>query len=230
MALRPIFYDTETTGLDVAQDRIIELAAFDPVQGKTFSSLINPNVPIPPEVTAIHGIRDEDVAQAPSFRDVGKDFIHFCEGEVVLIAHNNDAFDSPFLSKEYARHQLDLPSWVYFDSLKWARRYRPDLPKHSLQYLREHFRIPLNRAHRALDDVFTLHKVFALMTEDLTLEEILSLFTSSDVRELMPFGKYAGYPLKELPPSYVKWLATSGAFEKPQNHELKERFAKLGLL
>ena len=69
MAKRPIFYDTETTGVRPDKDRIIEIAAFDPERDKTFCTLINPNCPIPPEASAIHNISDEMVKDAPSFRD-----------------------------------------------------------------------------------------------------------------------------------------------------------------
>src|SRR5205085_1605485 len=111
MSLRAIYYDTETTGIKSDKDRIIELAAFDPLLDKTFVSLIQPGIPIPIEATAIHGISNEMVENAPSFAEVGKQFAEFCSGDVVLIAHNNDAFDKLFLEAEYQRHSVDLPKW-----------------------------------------------------------------------------------------------------------------------
>ena len=97
MPLRPIFYDTETTGISPLNSYIVEIAAFDPYLNKTFHSFINPGCPIPKEVQAIHGITDEMVQNAPSFKIVGRDFFDFCQGESVLIAHNNDEFDRHFL-------------------------------------------------------------------------------------------------------------------------------------
>lgn len=61
MTKRMIYYDTETTGIKFGQDKIIELAAYDATLKKTFSSLINPKMAIPPEATQIHHISDEMV-------------------------------------------------------------------------------------------------------------------------------------------------------------------------
>lgn len=230
MALRPIFYDTETTGINSQQDRIIEIAAFDPQLNRTFVSLVNPGIPIPAGATAIHHITNEMVASSPDFSKVGKDFTEFCEGEVVLIAHNNDNFDLLFLRCEYERHQLQIPEWKYFDTLKWARRYRSDLPKHTLQFLREVYGLEPNQAHRALDDVMILYKVFTEMTDDLPLEEVYALLNAPKQIHHMPFGKYQGQPLNKVPADYIRWLAGNGAFDKAENKELFLTFEKLGML
>lgn len=222
MALRAIYYDTETTGIRPDKDRIIEIAAYDPERNRTFEKLVNPGSPIPKEASAIHGITDEMVASAADFSQVGQEFIDFCDGEVVLIAHNNDAFDIHFLKNECARYQLTLPNWKYLDTLKWSRRYRADLPRHSLQFLREAYEIPKNNAHRALDDVVVLHQIFSLMIDDLTIEQAFSLLNKPKLIQHMPFGKYQGKPLKEVPRDYLDWLKQSGAFEKAENQELKE--------
>lgn len=175
MAKYPLFYDTETTGLQPDQDRIIEIAAYDPINGRTFSRLINPGIPIPLEATNIHGITDQMVADAPSFAEIGAEFVAFCRDEAVLIAHNNDAFDRHFLVAEGKRAKIEWPEWPMIDSLKWARKYRPDLPRHSLQFLRKIYGIEENNAHRALDDVVVLHQVFAAMTDDLPIDKVLEL-------------------------------------------------------
>lgn len=175
MPLRPIYYDTETTGVKPDKDRIVEIAAFDPVLNKTFVTLVNPGIPIPQEAAAIHGISDAMVATAPNFAEAGKAFAEFCEGEVVLIAHNNDQFDKHFLIHEGKRNGITLPSWPMIDSLKWARKYRSDLPRHSLQFLRQIYGIAENQAHRALDDVVVLHQIFSVMIDDLPLETVLEL-------------------------------------------------------
>lgn len=222
MALRAIYYDTETTGIRPEKDRIIEIAAYDPERNRTFEKLVNPGSPIPKEASAIHGITDEMVASAADFSQVGQEFIDFCDGEVVLIAHNNDAFDILFLKNECARYQLTLPNWKYLDTLKWSRRYRGDLPRHSLQFLREAYEIPKNNAHRALDDVVVLHQIFSLMIDDLTIEQAFSLLNKPKLIQHMPFGKYQGKPLKEVPRDYLEWLKQSGAFDKAENQELKE--------
>lgn len=231
MACRPIFYDTETTGVKADKDRIIEIAAYDPVNNATLECLINPGCPIPPDATAIHHITNEMVASADPFSTVGAKFIEFCSGDVVLIAHNNDGFDLHFIRNEFARHQLTMPSnWKFFDTLKWARRYRTDLPRHTLQFLRETYDIEANNAHRALDDVIVLHQIYMKMTDDLSIDEAYSLMNQSRSLQHMPFGKHQGVPLNKLPKNYIQWLAGSGAFDKPENNELKASLEKLGLL
>lgn len=230
MAKRPIFYDTETTGIRSDKDRIIEIAAFDPLQNRTFEKLINPGCLIPPDATAIHHITNEMVASAPSFASVGEEFIAFCGEDTVLIAHNNDSFDLPFIRCEFKRHGLEMPSWEFLDSLKWARKYRPDLPRHTLQFLREIYGFQANNAHRALDDVIVLHQVFSAMTDDLPIEKVSHLLKITKEITRMPFGKHQGKLLGELPRDYIDWLSGSGAFDKSDNQELKAAFVKLNLL
>ncbi len=232
MTLRPIYYDTETTGLSPEKDRIIEIAAFDPLRAKSFSQLVNPQIPISEESIAINNITNEMVKDAPTFEEVGKMFTQFCNNDVVLIAHNNDSFDKPFLETEFKRANILMPKCYYIDSLKWARKYRPDLPKHALQYLRQIYNVEVNQAHRALNDVIILHQVFEKMIDDLPIETILKLLykPQQETVEYMPFGKFQGKKLNQIPKSYIKWLEQSSVFEKQENKLLKESFEKLGLL
>lgn len=229
--VRPIYYDTETTGVKSEKDRIIELAAFDPVRNVSFSQLINPGIEIPREATAIHHITNEMVNSSPFFKEIWSQFLAFCEGDVILIAHNNDGFDKHFLFSECKRNELAAPNFRYIDSLKWARKYRRDLPKHSLQHLREVFGIPPNQAHRALDDVFILHKVFSKMIDDLPIEEVFFLLNESSTSpDTMPFGKHRGKLLTELPKSYIRWLQENSVLDKLENESLKTALIQLKLL
>jgi DNA polymerase-3 subunit epsilon len=228
MSLYPIYYDTETTGIRPDKDRIIEIAAFDPINNRSFCEFVNPGMPIPPEATTIHHISDEMVKDSLSFKEIGQAFIDFCGKDAVLIAHNNDAFDKHFLQQECERNGLELPPWPQIDSLKWSRKYRSDLPRHSLQFLREVYGIPANQAHRALDDVIVLHNVFSQMIDDLSMETVLSLLSAPVQISRMPFGKHQGTPLSQIPKSYVKWLKESGAFDKPDNKDLYVSFENLG--
>lgn len=230
MKFRPIYYDTETTGIKAEKDRIIEIAAYDPTLNRSFEKLINPGIPIPAEASAIHHITDEMVASAPSWITVSDEFEQFCEGDVILIAHNNDSFDYHFLRCEYERNNKMMPEWKFLDTLKWARRFRPDLPRHTLQFLREIYGIAANNAHRALDDVIVLHQVFSYLIDDLTIDEVYEILNRPRALLHMPFGKHQGQPLTKIPKSYVQWLATNGVFEKPENEELKITFQRLGLL
>lgn len=228
---RPIYYDTETTGVKADNDKIIEIAAYDPVNDLSFERLIDPERPIPPEASAIHNITNEMVQGKPSFEIIGQEFIEFCEGEVILIAHNNDAFDLPFLQNSFHNYGLEMPSkWRFLDSLKWARRYRSDLPKHSLQFLREYFGFPPNNAHRALDDVLVLHQVFSELIDDIPIDKAYELMQEARDIKHMPFGKYQGMPLTKVPKDYLNWLDKNGAFAKKENEQLKQSLEKLGML
>lgn len=229
--LRPIYYDTETTGVSAENDHIIEIAALDSASGKTFEALINPGVPIPAEASRVHGITDDMVKDAPPWKEVACDFIAFCEGKSALIAHNNDAFDKLFLESHFKRIEREIPEeWVFIDTLKWSRRYRPDLPRHALQFLREAFGFEANQAHRALDDVIILHKVFSAMIDDLPLWKVHELLSQSKLVSQMPFGKHQGKPLAAVPKDYVRWLHEQGVFDKRGNEELKESFQKIGAI
>jgi DNA polymerase III subunit epsilon len=228
---RPIYFDTETTGISPAQDKIIEIAAYDSASNESFSSLINPHCIVPPEAIRVHGITQEMVDSAPEAKDVFQDFYAFCEGKSALIAHNNEAFDRPFLERAFASVQIEIPeTWVFIDTLKWARRYRPDLPKHTLQYLREVHCIEANQAHRALDDVIILHKVFSAMIDDLPLWKVHEMLSAPRILSQMPFGKHKDKPLEMVPKDYIRWLHENGVFDKRGNEELKLSFQHLGIL
>lgn len=228
-SLHPIYYDTESTGIRTDKDRIVEIAAYNPLTGESFCEFINPGIPIPEEASNIHHITNEMVENSPSFATIGQAFIDFCGPNAVLIAHNNDSFDRPILEAECKRHELTPHPWQYIDSLKWARKYRKDLPKHPLQFLREVYGIESNQAHRALDDVIVLHKVFSQMIDDLPIETVLELMVPPSSFSRMPFGKHQGKLLTEIPRDYIKWLDKSGAFAKPENEPLLKSFEKLGL-
>jgi DNA polymerase III subunit epsilon len=234
MRKRAIYYDTETTGVKPEKDRIIELAAYDPLHNRVFVQLINPECPIPEEATAIHGITNEMVHDAPTFAAICDRFTEFCNNSAVLIAHNNDNFDVHFLRAEFTRAKKPFPQLEFIDTLKWARRYRPDLPRHTLQFLRETYGIAANTAHRALDDVQVLHSLFSAMIDDLDIETVQELLQTDSSNQalpaVMPFGKHAGKPLDKVPKDYVQWLQNSGAFDKIENLSLKQAFEKLGFL
>ncbi len=108
---RPIaFIDLETTGIDITNDRIIELSALKiSPNGKEewMTSRVNPGVPIPEKSTAIHGICDEDVANAPSFREIARNLASFLEG-CDLGGYNAIKFDIPLLAEEFLRANVDF--------------------------------------------------------------------------------------------------------------------------
>jgi len=108
---RPIaFLDLETTGINVSGDRIVEISVLkiDPNGSEEWLvSRINPEMPIPPKSTAIHGISDEDVADAPKFGEIAKNLAAFLEG-TDLAGFNAIKFDIPVLAEEFLRANIDF--------------------------------------------------------------------------------------------------------------------------
>lgn len=108
---RPLaFFDLETTGLNITNDRIVEISVLkimpDGTQ-KTLTKLINPTIPIPPEVTEIHGITDEDVKDSPTFSELANElnqFLSNCD----LSGYNALKFDIPMLVEEFYRVEVNF--------------------------------------------------------------------------------------------------------------------------
>jgi DNA polymerase III subunit epsilon len=104
------FIDLETTGINIASDRIVEISVLKiGPDGKEewMVSRINPEMPIPPKSTVIHGISDSDVVSSPTFREVAKNLASFLEG-CDLAGYNALKFDIPVLAEEFLRVNVDF--------------------------------------------------------------------------------------------------------------------------
>lgn len=104
------FLDLETTGINVSSDRVVELSVlkvFPNGKEEWMETRVNPEMPIPPKTTAIHGITDEDVAKAPVFREIAKKLAVFLEG-CDLAGYNAIKFDIPLLAEEFLRTDIDF--------------------------------------------------------------------------------------------------------------------------
>jgi DNA polymerase-3 subunit epsilon len=105
-----IFLDIEATGLSVGSDRIVEISLLkiNPDQSKeTFTQRINPGIPIPAVVSRIHHIFDADVADKPSFKEIGHSLLRFI-GNSDLAGYNSNKFDIPMLAEEFLRADIDF--------------------------------------------------------------------------------------------------------------------------
>lgn len=105
-----IFLDLETTGINIAADRIVEIALLKiHPDGSEEEKIIriNPGIPIPERATLIHGISDDDVKDAPPFKDVAKNLAKFMEG-CDLAGFNSNRFDIPLLAEEFIRADVDI--------------------------------------------------------------------------------------------------------------------------
>ena len=108
---RPIcFFDLETTGIDVAKDRIVEISilkVFPDGREEAHTHRINPTIPIPAQTTAVHGISDTDVANAPTFAEMAQE-IHSIIKDSDLAGFNSNRFDIPLLVEELLRCNVDF--------------------------------------------------------------------------------------------------------------------------
>lgn len=105
-----IFFDLETTGIDIVKDRIVEISYLKVNPDGTEeqkTQRINPEMPIPSEAQAIHGISDNDVKNMPTFREYGKIFSKIIEG-CDLAGFNSNKFDIPLLAEEFLRIDVDF--------------------------------------------------------------------------------------------------------------------------
>lgn len=105
-----VFFDLETTGVNISSDRIVELSYLKVHPNgleETKTMKINPGMPIPPESTAVHGISDADVATAPLFKEVAKNVARDIEG-CDLAGFNSNRFDVPLLVEEMLRAGVDF--------------------------------------------------------------------------------------------------------------------------
>jgi DNA polymerase-3 subunit epsilon len=104
------FFDLETTGVNIVRDRIVEISILKALMNGTTAVKtlrINPEIPIPLESSLIHGIYDEDVKDAPTFRSVAKNIAAFLEG-CDLAGFNSNRFDVPLLVEEFLRAGVDI--------------------------------------------------------------------------------------------------------------------------
>ncbi|MXV15321.1 3'-5' exonuclease [Hufsiella ginkgonis] len=108
---RPLaFFDLEATGVNVASDRIVEISILKAMPDGTEqikTMRINPEIPIPLEVSLIHGIYDEDIKDAPTFKEAGEELARFLD-DADLAGYNSNKFDIPMLLEEFLRARIDF--------------------------------------------------------------------------------------------------------------------------
>jgi ATP-dependent DNA helicase DinG len=202
--------DLETTGLDVATDKIIEIGAVKMQEGEIleeYATLVNPHMSIPERTTLLTGIRPEDVVGAPSIRDVLPDLLEFV-GDAPIIGHSV-GFDLSFLNKNGV-----FTSNTPLDTYDLASVLLPTAPRYNLHSLTMAFAIELEDAHRALDDARASGILYWKLYEK-------ALELPLDVLEAI--NKAAGE---------LKWYASSafGAAydEKRKQHSNADKVAEVG--
>ena len=164
-----VVFDLETTGTSCKKDRIVEISAVKVLGGKVeseFSTLVNPEMPIPYYATQINGITDDMVAGAPTIDVAIKDFLDFV-GDMILVGHNIHTFDMKFISRETMALFGKPVGNDYIDTLPLSRMYLPRLSHHTLSDLAAHYGINTDGAHRALFDCKMNQQVFENIAEEM---------------------------------------------------------------
>lgn len=200
--------DCETTGLDVENDQIIEIAiakfTFSEVL-ESFESLVNPMIPIPESSTAIHHITMDMVDGKPTVDKVLPAVLKIVSNHIII--GHGVKFDIEVIAK--AAQRFSIPTNIRnnrsLDTLRLARLYG-ESPVNSLEMLRKHFNIEDEGAHRAMSDVIVNMDVFKNLCRNFKrTEQVFEALSRPILMKIMPLGKHKGRSLKEIPLDYLLW-------------------------
>jgi len=223
-----VFFDVETTGLDVAVDRIVEISILKVMpngveEQKTFR--VNPTIPIAPSATAVHGIKDADLVDCPKFHEIAQTLANYIEG-CDLAGYNSIKFDIPILAEEFLR------AGVKFD---FRKRKLIDVQNifHKMEQrtLSAAYKFycskDLKDAHSAAADTYATYEILqAQLDRYSTLENDVAKLSDFSVttrtldhagrialnerdEPIINFGKYKGKPAIEVlekDPGYYSWV------------------------
>jgi DNA polymerase-3 subunit alpha (Gram-positive type) len=189
-----IALDIETTGLSPEKDKITEIGAVKIKKGEVveeFSTLVNPQVPIPDFIVNLTGITNDMVKDAPVIDTALRDFLDFA-GALPIIAHNA-SFDMGFI-RYNARIIGRQVNNAVIDTLQLSRCMFPQLSKHKLNVVAKHLGVKLKNHHRAVDDSKAAAGIFIKCVKQLkdsdveTIDDIQRVFGSSiDVKKAQTF-------------------------------------------
>jgi DNA polymerase III epsilon subunit family exonuclease len=190
---------TETTGLFPMMHRLVEVGAvrfqLDSREIATFQQLINPHIPIPPEVQRVHGITDAMVQGKPTVERVLPEFIEFLGAPNTLLLAYNASFDLGFLALALIRFGIVYPPHDAFDTLDIARRLYPTWLSRSLEHMATRLNVANGAAHRALSDARLVKDVFLAV-----LRRTPTLKTIADLAHLWPLLTFADAPVCAIHP------------------------------
>jgi DNA polymerase-3 subunit epsilon/CBS domain-containing protein len=178
IALDAAVIDTETTSLDPARARIVEIAAVRLVRGriaseKPFHRLVRPDEPVPAAAVAVHHIDDGKLAYAPAFREVWPDLLTFIGG-VVVIGHTV-GFDFAVLKQECERASVPFRRPRMLDTRLLAHVVEPNLASFTLEALSSWLGVEIKDRHSALGDALTTGRLFCALLPKLRESGIRTL-------------------------------------------------------
>lgn len=226
---KPIaFFDLETTGVDVATDRIVEISIVKimPNGDKEIKTKrINPTIPIPAASSAVHGITDVDIAQSPTFKEVAKELSKFIEG-CDLAGFNSNKFDIPLIAEEFLRADVDFD--VSKRNLVDVQNIFHKLEQRTLSAAYQFYcNKSLDNAHSAEADTIATYEILEAQIEKYSelennvkfLAEFSQRTPNADLMgrivfdengiEVFNFGKHKGKSVEkifEIEPGYYSWM------------------------
>ena len=226
-----VFFDLETTGINIVKDRIVEISyvkVFPNGKEEVKTRRINPEMPIPAESTAIHGITDEDVKDCPTFKEIAKSLAAQIEG-CDLAGFNSNRFDIPLLVEEFLRAgvDLDLNKRKFVDVQTIFHKMEQRTLAAAYKFYCDK---SLENAHSAEADTYATYEVlkaqldrYPELENDIKyLSEFSSFNTNVDFAgrmvyddngvEVFNFGKYKGMSVAEVlkkDPGYYSWILNS---------------------
>ena len=170
-----VVFDIETTGLFQTEDVILEIGAVIVKNGQElarFHTFAAPERRIPYAITNLTGIKDDDVAAAPSQKDAVTAFLKFMDNRI-LVAHNAN-FDVGFIRVACEKHAIPFDP-CYIDTVTLARALLPQLKNHKLDTVAAHFGLDSFNHHRATDDAAATAQIFSNMMKLLGEANVTSL-------------------------------------------------------
>lgn len=224
-----IFFDLETTGTDTIHDRIVEISylkVYPNGKEEIKTKRLNPEMPIPPTSTAIHGISDEDVKDCPTFRQIAKSLATQMEG-CDLAGFNSSRFDIPLLAEEFLRAgvEIDFSKRKMIDvqiifhkkeqrTLEAAYKFYCDktlTDAHSAEAdtlaTYEVLKAQLDKYPDLENDIDKLASEFSFFNDNVDLAG--RIIKNENGIEIFNFGKHKGKPVAEVlkqEPSFYAWM------------------------
>ena len=243
---RPVaFIDLETTGVNLSSDRIVEIAiikVLPDAERQVKRKLINPEKPIPKETTEIHGITDENVKDAPTFKQAGNEIKQFLEN-CDLGGYNSNRFDIPMLMEEFLRAGMDVDlsnrRMIDVQHIFYTMEPRTLTAAYKFYCQKE-----LVNAHSAENDVqatidVLLSQIDRYKNLGNSIDSILEVIGEEKIvdyarrfsfdekgREVFNFGKFKGRPVADVlksEPQYYDWMM-KGDFPLHTKKKLTELF------
>ena len=226
---KPIcFFDLETTGISIVNDRIVEISVLKiEKNGEEISKtwLVNPTIPIPRIVSSIHGITDEMVKDKPTFKDVSNEIFSFIK-DCDLAGFNSNKFDVPMLAEEFLRVEKDLDvskiKLIDVQNIFHKKEKRTlsaaykfycnkihDNAHSSMSDTRATFEVLLAQLdkYKDLEDNVDFLSEFSTQKKFVDLAGFIHL--NSDLKPIFSFGKYKGKEVDEIienDPGYFSWI------------------------